>query len=137
MAYYENVDVVTLIAGEDLNDDQYKLLKINSSGRVILATAITDPIIGILAENPKQKGSSEVSTGKDVPVALLKGIVKVKALGAVTAGNLATWGTGALATEAASIAALGNDSFAFGVFLENGVANQIVSVLAGSFVGNT
>lgn len=128
---YDTIDAVTLVAGENLNGDLYKLVKIDNTGRAVLATAVTDVVVGILAEDPALLGvSGDDSTGRSVKVALLKGIVLAKALGTVTAGNLAIWGTGGLVTQDDNIAGLAANSFAIGVFRESGVANQIVEILA-------
>lgn len=131
MAVYDNIDIITMIAGEDLNDDQGKLLMINSVGRVVLATSVNVPVIGILAENPKLRSTvADDSTGRDVPVCLLKGVIKAKALGNVTAGNMAIWGTGALVTDGgASLVSAIADTFVLGVFRESGVANQMVEIV--------
>lgn len=132
MAYHEAIKTLSLVAGENLNDDQYKLISINASGLAIVAPALTSLIVGVLAENPDLNDVGDDSTGRIVPIYSLQGIIKAKALGVVTAGRPVIWGTGGLVTEgtAATVAGIPATSMAVGVFLESGVANQIVSFLA-------
>lgn len=131
MAVYENVELVTLIAGEDLRGDLYEILQFENDSnvaKVIKATAVTNTVIGVLAEEPR----SDVSTdGYSVSVALLKGIVKVKAGAAITAGQLIVpdTTTGRVA-GVANVGALAADSMAIGVALVSAADGDIFSMLA-------
>lgn len=135
MATDQSVECISLVAGEDLNDDTFKLLTLNSSGRAILATAVNQPIVGVLAENPKINAVGDNSNGRVVSVAILKGVIKVLAGGTVTAGNCAIWGTGAVAVDGGALSAVAADSMVIGVFKESGVINQVVEVIALPLVG--
>lgn len=131
MASSQNTKVVNLIAGEDLRSDVYEILQIEDDsdvGKVIKATAVGNTVIGVLAENPR----TDVSTdGYSVPVALLQGVVKMKAGAAITAGQLivpdATAGRVAGVANAGALAA---DSMAIGVALVSAADGDIFEVLA-------
>lgn len=51
---------LTFVAGETLTSDQYKIMKLDSSGNVVKATALTDRPIGILQNAPGSAGAAEV-----------------------------------------------------------------------------
>lgn len=133
MAATQATRSVNLIAGEDLRGDLYEILQIENDGgvgKVVKATAVANTVIGILAEDPR----ADVTTdGLSVPVALLEGVVKVKAGATITAGQLivpdATAGRVAGVTGAAALAA---DSMAIGIALESAVDGDIFRVLAMS-----
>ncbi len=132
MASYESAKAVNMIAGEDLRDDLYELLQIEDDGgvgKVIKATAVTQVVVGILAENPR---SDLTTDGIVVPVVLLQGIVKVKAGGTVTAGDavIVDAGTPGRAVTAANIAAMAADSMAIGIALETVADGEIFEMLA-------
>lgn len=132
MAVATDVKTVTLTAGEDLRGDQYEILTIENDsdvGKVIKASAVTNTIVGILAENP----DSSVSTdGRPVAVTLVAGggVGLCKAGAAVTAGQLAIAdATAGRIAGAASQAALAADAVAIGVILESGADGDVVPVL--------
>lgn len=93
MASTQNVKAVNLIAGEDLNGDFAEILILNASGQVVKPTATTGVVdevpIGILAEDP---GRVTVAGVDSVPVVLLGGggVMKVKAGGVITSGDIVT-----------------------------------------------
>ena len=62
--------------------DLGKLVRISAADTVSIVDAVTQTPIGVLAEAPAKAGQA-------VPVARLQGIIKVRAGGAVTAGQLA------------------------------------------------
>lgn len=130
---YENAKAINMIAGEDLRGDLYEALTIENDGgkgKVIKATAVNQVIVGVLGEEPR---TDKTTDGENVPVVLLDGIIKVKAGGNVTAGNLAKIDTGApgrVVNAGATIAALAADEFACGIFLDSGADGDIVRLLA-------
>jgi hypothetical protein len=131
MAAYENNEVVSLIAGEDLRDDLHCLLAFEDDSnvaKVIKAASATAVGIGVLAENPR----SDVSTdGYTVPVTLLKGIVKMIAQGTITAGEIIIPTTTAGKVEGvANTGALAADQMGLGIALVSAVADDVFPVLA-------
>lgn len=131
MASYEAARAVNLIAGEDLRSDVYEILKIEDDGnvgKVIKATGVTDTVVGILAENPRSDASTD---GETVPVALLEGVVKVKAGATITAGQLIVPDvTAGRVAGVANAGALAADSMAIGIALVSAVDGDIFEMLA-------
>ena len=128
MANYQSCKVVSLPAGEDLTGDFAEALTVNSSGQVIKTTAATNHIVGALAENPAVS-----TTGVAVPVAIIGGggILKIKAGGAITAGQLVVpSATAGRVDGVADISSLADDQMAIGVALEDAADGDIFSVLA-------
>lgn len=131
MAYYESTRAVTLRAGEDLSAASIgSALKMNAEGRVILATAVTDIVIGVL-------GESGNASGTEVPVIMLGGILKMVCNSAIVRGNLVGSAAKGAATPAGRIADIGDslddvtgNAMALGLALEAGAAGEVISVLA-------
>lgn len=129
---YESTQAVTLIAGEDLRGDVFKLLQLENDGgvaKVIKTTAVTDTTIGILAEEPDAAATTD---GQAVSVVLLGsgGRAMVKAGATITAGQLVVAdATAGRVAGVANIAALVADSMAIGVALESAVDGDIFEVL--------
>ena len=123
---YENVDLVTLIAGEDLRDAGPVLLKIENDGgvgKVVKTTAVSDIAIGILAENPS---SARNSDGYGVSVALLSGKMQMITNSIVTAGQVL-----APSTSAGRVYGVVNSSdYRVGVALESAQGGDIIYALA-------
>ena len=138
MAVYESCTVVTMTAGGDLRSDIYKSLQLNSAGRVVLTDAVTDVIIGYLAENPR---SDIVTTGIDVPVVIVGGggRMKARAAAAVTRGHLivpsAVSGKEGQVQGIANIAALVANQMAVGYALETAAEDQVFEVLGMTIAG--
>ena len=86
MSTFKNACVVNLPAGEDLEGDLYEILQINTSGQVVKATAATDIVVGVLAEDPKRT----TAAGDMVAVMLIAagGVGLVKVASSVAAGDL-------------------------------------------------
>ena len=57
---YQPGDRYTAVAGADLTGKRYHIVKLNSAGEVVLASAATDAIIGVLDNEVKQGGVAEV-----------------------------------------------------------------------------
>jgi hypothetical protein len=131
MASFESTVAVNLIAGEDLRGDVFEILQIEDDGdvgKVIKATAVTNTVIGILAEEPRTDLTTD---GLTVPVVLLQGKVAVKAGGTVTAGQLVVPdATAGRVIGVANVGALAVDSMAIGIALESAVDGDIFNMLA-------
>lgn len=131
MASSQATKAVNLIAGEDLRGDIYEILQVEDDadvGKVIKATGVTNTVIGVLGEEPR----TDVTTdGETVPVVLLEGVVKVKAGGTVTAGDLIVPDvTAGRVIGVTGVGALAADSMAIGVALESAVDGDIFEMLA-------
>lgn len=131
MASAQSNIVVNILAGEDLRSDLHEILQVEDdggTGKVIKATAVTDLVIGVLAENPDGVATTD---GEMVPVMLLQGIVKMKAGGTVTAGDIVVADTTAgRVITVADIATLVADSYALGIALETVADGEIFPCLA-------
>jgi hypothetical protein len=129
---YQKIETVSLTAGADLRTPGlYSLLTIENDGgvaKVIAATAPTQTPIGILAEQPDAGLSTD---GLVVPVAMLKGIVPMRAGGTITAGNLIVAHTVAgRVVGVANVAALAADTIAVGVAMTSAVDGDVFDVFA-------
>jgi hypothetical protein len=115
MSFQGNLTCISRVAGADLRTSQFRAVKLNSSGNVVIAAA-GDFAIGILQNNPN---SGELAT------VAIHGISKASADAAVTAGVRVTpTADGQLAT-----ATVATDN-TLGVALEAaGAANVIFAVL--------
>lgn len=134
------VNSLTLVAGENLATDIYKILTRNASGQVVKATAATQIPVGISAMNTNQaQGVAGDSTGNGVTVAQLQGVVLVECAGTIVVGNLVQAGAGGLAVDAggAGLADLGANEFAIGYAIEAGVIGQIIEVQAMLVASNS
>lgn len=103
-------------AGADLSTHQYKFVKFNSSGQIVLCSAVGEHAIGVLCNKPASGELAEVTLIASGSVAM------VMAGGAITRGALVK--TSATAKAAAAAAATTNTSDA-------GAASD---PLVGSFV---
>ena len=94
MATDQNVDVITLPRGADFTGDLFEVVKLNTSGQVILTAAATDIPCGVIYEAPSATvtgvGKATPPTGSAATIATLKNgsIVKMKAGAAITAGQV-------------------------------------------------
>lgn len=130
MSTFQATKVVNMVAGENLNGDLYEVVKVDSDGRVVKSTAVTDVIVGVIAEDP---GRVTVDGADTVPVMLLTGIILVKAGGTVTAGQIAVSHgatTAGTVEGVANTGALAADQMGIGVFLKGGDAGAILPILA-------
>ena len=138
MASSQSTVAVNMIAGEDLRGDVYELLKLENDsavGKVIKVTATTDSPVGILAEDPDSVATTD---GVTVPVVLLQGIVKIKAGGAVTAGQLLIPdATAGRVIGVANQAALAADVVSVGIAMESAVDGDIFEMLAQVMTSST
>ncbi|MGI9491972.1 MAG: hypothetical protein ACR2QF_06185 [Geminicoccaceae bacterium] len=85
----ENLETETYIAGADLKNLLYRLVKLDANGEAVLSVAPGDYSVGILARNAtRTHKSTEDVTGDAVTVAKIKGKVPMVASAAITAGNI-------------------------------------------------
>ena len=115
MAIEERLEQVTAEAGADLTAaaNQFKVVKLTTSGQVVVCTAITDIPFGILQDLAPQN--------KAVPVAV-GGIVKAKAGATIAAGaQVATKADGTLQTAVAT-------QYVIGTARWGGVSGDVISV---------
>ncbi len=118
MAHYVEGSNKGFKAGADLSTNQYNIVKLNSSGNVILATAATDKIIGVLNDKPRANGTG------DVRLRSAAGTLNVKLGGTVALGDAVT-------TNASSVGittTTAGDQI-LGYALEAGVSGQIIELL--------
>lgn len=120
MASHDAVKTVTLIAGAALTNGQ--VLEVTGARTVAPTGAVTDVVVGVCAET--------VASGSDVPVALLQGIVEVKAGGGVTAGEICVPDATGTVTGVAGTGALAADQMGIGIALNTAVAGEIFEMLA-------
>ena len=86
---FEAVRTLTMTAGENLNGDDGRLVKIDTDGKVIKSVAAGDFSTGVVAMDPTpSQGSSDSSEDNAVRVAMLEGIIICEAGAAITQGHL-------------------------------------------------
>lgn len=76
--YVDSQAKIDVVAGADLSAAQYSFVKLSATG-VILPTANTDVVIGVLQNSPRLGEVAEIA---------VSGITKVKMAGAVALGKL-------------------------------------------------
>jgi hypothetical protein len=116
MAIEERLEMVSANAGADLSAaaNQFKVVKLNSSGDIVLASAITDVPFGILQDVGTQ--------GHPLPVAV-GGICKAMAGATIAAGApVATKADGTLQTAATT-------QYVIGTARYGGASGEVISVL--------
>lgn len=134
---FESVRMLTMIAGEDLTGDQYRLLKIDTDGKVIKSVAAGDYSVGVLAMDANlSQGSTASSEDEAVTVAMLEGVVLLEAGAAITQGDLIhSDAQGRAISAGADIAALAAGDYVVGQAIEAaGAAGEVISVRAQPFL---
>jgi hypothetical protein len=123
MAYESSQPIkISLKAGADLSAEQFKFVKLDTSGNVVVAAATTDRPIGVLQNTPEQNEAAEIA---------ISGITKVKAGGSASVGNVVFTSASATAVTA-TIGSAASTFYIQGTFLEDATAGQIVSVVINS-----
>lgn len=140
MATTQAETLISLPRGASLVGDYGEVVALNSSGQAVVATAVTDHPIGVVAEGsdttPSGVGRAVPAVGSAVAIAQLQsgGILKVKAGAAITVGQYlvlhATDGTVAGVAAPANVA---DGQFCLGRALEAASAGQIFRFLATPF----
>lgn len=116
MAYEIPLQNITLVAGEDLSSHQYKAVKLNNYGKVVLAGA-GENAIGILQDTPKANKPCAV---------MVYGVSKAVYGGTITAGtNLSVGPDGKLVAQTSTEPVVA-------IALENGSNNEVRTVLLAS-----
>jgi hypothetical protein len=116
----------TAVAGADLSTHQYKFVKQNASGQVILCAAVTDKPIGVLQNAPK--------SGEEAEVVVIGG-TKIKGGEALAVDS--TIGTDASGTAQVVVAGTETTVYAVGRVIlsattaSGGLASALVNCLAG------
>ena len=109
----------TFIAGADLTSSKYCLVKLHTDGTVIVATANTDNIVGVLQNKP--------ASGENALVRF-KGTSKVKTGGAISIG---AWVSAT--TAGAGVAVAADRKVALGRALEAADSGDVIEVQLGIF----
>lgn len=110
---------VTLVAGADLSAAQYKFVKLNASGQVVVCSGATDLPIGVLQNDPASGAEAEV---------LVVGGTKILAGAAI--GEGAQIGTSSAGKAAALVAGTDTTKYVAGTLLtESGADGEIVTAV--------
>lgn len=110
---------VTLVAGADLSAAQYKFVKLNASGQVVVCSGATDLPIGVLQNDPASGAEAEV---------LVVGGTKIIAGAAI--GEGAQIGTSSAGKAAALVAGTDTTKYVAGTLLtESGADGEIVTAV--------
>lgn len=109
---------LSLVAGGDLSAEQYKFVKLNSSGQAVVCAAVTDRPIGVLQNAPASGGVAEV---------LVVGGTKLVAGGSITEGaalGITSAGKGKALT-------VGTDTtqYILGTAVTEGASDEIITVV--------
>jgi len=113
MAIQENFQTITLVAGADLSELQYRFVGVNASGEAVAAGAGASAI-GVLQNDPLQGQAATIA---------ISGVIKVEAGGVVTRGGPVASGANGVAANAA------NDDNVLGTALDTGANGRIISML--------
>ena len=81
----------TFTAGADLSANQYKFVKLDSSGNIVACSATTDIPIGVQQNNPSASGRAVV--------VMLQGVTKMVASAAISIGAAVGTSSGAKAVS--------------------------------------
>lgn len=132
--------------GASFVGDFAKIVKVNSSGQVVLAGGAaarsTDVVLGVIAEgtseSPSDVGTRTPPVGSAVSIAHIGGggILKVRAGASITAGQIViphASGTDAAGSVAgvADLGSLGQDQMGIGIAIESASAGDIFRFAAG------
>ena len=134
MATHQAVKIVTLPAAGNLSGRLNQAVTINSSGRVTPTDAVTEIIVGTIAEKPS------AATDSPVAVALIAGggVIPMVAQAAITRGHIIipTTTDGKVAGVAA-VSNLATNQMGAGFALEAATAaDQVIEVLAMQIAGS-
>lgn len=105
-------------AGADLSGKLYLAAKINGSGEVVPVAAITDPVAGIINDDPAAAGRAATLQHRDVSKCIVGAT-------AVTVGTMVE-----IAADGRVLpSATGVNATQVGMALESGSANDVIPVL--------
>lgn len=110
---------ITLEAGADLSSSQYHFVKLNSSGKAVECSAVTDKPVGVLQNTPTSGQAAEI---------VVVGLTKVSTNAALAIADLV--GTSADSQAAAYVAGTDTTKYVVGtVLVTSGGADEITSIL--------
>lgn len=115
MSQKEAITNISLEASGDLSANQFRFVKVNSSGQTEQATAAADAIVGVQQDKPKVQGEASG--------VLINGVSIMIAGGTVAAGAVVTTDAQGRAVAAAT----GNTGK--GICLKGGAVGEQISVL--------
>lgn len=110
MSYNEALVTVTKPAGEDLSPYQFRMVKTNTSGQVVLADTLGERITGVLQNKPTAVGHEASISERGITKVIAAGAFDIDAELVVNSAGLATAKTAAnqyiigIAQEAATTA---------------------------------
>lgn len=117
MSVTNHGDKVVLTAAADYTTKKYYLVKQTSDLVATLCTAITDKVLGAIANKPKAGESVEIAGVSRGSTFL------VKLGGTVSVGDELS-----SATDGRAIVATGSGTRVFGIAMQDGVANDVIEV---------
>jgi hypothetical protein len=122
MAYEIPLQKLSFEAGEDLSSNQFQFVTMESDGKVDLADAETDIVLGVLQNKPEAGQSATV---------MISGVTKVEADETLAAGDLVH----ASADGQAAVFAAGTDTtkYSAGLVLEGAAAGELATILLGNY----
>ena len=138
MATSQLCEIVSLPRGATFVGDMFEVVALNSSGQVVLTSAVTDTPVGVIYGAASEKtppagvGQLTYPVGSAVSVALFSkgGIMKMKAGASITRGHLVVLdATGGRVAGAANIAAVSNDNWILGIALDAADDGDIFRVI--------
>lgn len=112
MATRENTSAITLVAGADLSEQQFRFVVVNAAGKAVVAGAGA-AAVGVLTNDPLEDQAGTVDIG---------GVTKVVAGATVAAGAR-------VESNAAGAAITLDSGEALGTALSGGAAGENISVL--------
>ena len=113
MATYDNTQSVTLMAGADLSDRQYRFVTVDATGRAV-APAAGAAVAGVLQNDP--------ALGQ-------AGLVDIAGITKVVAGAAVTTGARVMTTNVGKAITATSTNHSLGVALETGADNRVIRVL--------
>jgi len=110
---------ITLEAGADLSSSQYNFVKLNSSGKAVECSAVTDKPVGVLQNNPTSGQAAEI---------VVVGLTKVSTNAALAIGDLV--GTSSDGQAAAYVAGTDTTKYVVGqAMVTSGGADEITTIM--------
>jgi len=113
MATYDNTQSVTLMAGADLSERQYRFVTVDATGRAV-APAAGAAVAGVLQNDP--------ALGQ-------AGLVDIAGITKVVAGAAVTTGARVMTTNVGKAITATSTNHSLGIALETGADNRVIRVL--------
>ena len=110
---------ITLEAGADLSSSQYYFVKLDSAGKAVVCSAVTDKPVGVLQNDPTSGQAAEI---------VVVGLTKVSTNAALAIGDLV--GTSNDGQAAAYVSGTDTTKFIVGqALVTSGAADQLTSII--------